>query len=74
VSDAIPMEKKKIFRGGHHALRFVPGDRPERFSKAAGSGADAVIVDLQMATIYQCAVAIIVTMFSSDTTLKLQLP
>jgi hypothetical protein len=26
---------------------FVPGDRPERFSKAAESGADAVILDLE---------------------------
>lgn len=26
---------------------FVPGDRPERFSKAAASGADAIILDLE---------------------------
>jgi citrate lyase subunit beta/citryl-CoA lyase len=26
---------------------FVPGNRPERFSKALGSGADAVIIDLE---------------------------
>ncbi|MFJ3667399.1 HpcH/HpaI aldolase/citrate lyase family protein [Streptomyces sp. NPDC090106] len=26
---------------------FVPGDRPERFAKAAGSGADAVVLDLE---------------------------
>ncbi|MGW1677952.1 HpcH/HpaI aldolase/citrate lyase family protein [Saccharopolyspora sp. NPDC002376] len=26
---------------------FVPGSRPERFAKAAGAGADAVIVDLE---------------------------
>ncbi|MBD9597340.1 CoA ester lyase [Ensifer sp. ENS05] len=26
---------------------FVPGDRPERFEKAAASGADAVIIDLE---------------------------
>lgn len=26
---------------------FVPGDRPDRFAKAAGSGADAVIIDLE---------------------------
>jgi citrate lyase subunit beta/citryl-CoA lyase len=26
---------------------FVPADRPERFEKAAGSGADAVIIDLE---------------------------
>jgi citrate lyase subunit beta/citryl-CoA lyase len=26
---------------------FVPGDRPERFAKAAASGADVVIIDLE---------------------------
>ena len=26
---------------------FVPGDRPERFDKAAASGADIVILDLE---------------------------
>jgi citrate lyase subunit beta/citryl-CoA lyase len=26
---------------------FVPGDRPERFAKAAASGADAIIIDLE---------------------------
>jgi citrate lyase subunit beta/citryl-CoA lyase len=29
------------------SMLFVPGDRPERFAKAAGSGADAVILDLE---------------------------
>lgn len=29
------------------SLLFVPGDRPDRFAKAVGSGADAVIVDLE---------------------------
>jgi len=29
------------------SLLFVPGDRPERFEKAAASGADAVILDLE---------------------------
>ena len=29
------------------SLLFVPADRPERFAKAAGSGADAVILDLE---------------------------
>lgn len=29
------------------SLLFVPGDRPERFPKAAASGADAVILDLE---------------------------
>ncbi len=26
---------------------FVPGDRPERYAKAAGSGTDAIIIDLE---------------------------
>ncbi len=29
------------------SLLFVPGDRPERFSKAVASGADALILDLE---------------------------
>lgn len=29
------------------SLLFVPADRPERFAKAAASGADAVIIDLE---------------------------
>lgn len=29
------------------SLLFVPGDRPERFSKASASGADAIIIDLE---------------------------
>ncbi|GAA1948136.1 CoA ester lyase [Nocardioides panacihumi] len=29
------------------SLLFVPGDRPERFAKAAASGADAVVLDLE---------------------------
>lgn len=29
------------------SLLFVPGDRPERFAKAAESGADAIIIDLE---------------------------
>lgn len=29
------------------SLLFVPGDRPERFAKAAASGADAIIIDLE---------------------------
>ncbi len=29
------------------SLLFVPGDRPERFSKAAASGTDAIILDLE---------------------------
>ncbi|SEH18588.1 citrate lyase subunit beta / citryl-CoA lyase [Sphingopyxis sp. YR583] len=29
------------------SLLFVPGDRPERFAKAAASGADAIILDLE---------------------------
>jgi citrate lyase subunit beta/citryl-CoA lyase len=33
------------------SLLFVPGDRPERFAKAAASGADAVILDLEDAVV-----------------------
>lgn len=29
------------------SLLFVPGDRPERFAKAAATGADAIIIDLE---------------------------
>ena len=29
------------------SLLFVPADRPERFEKAAASGADAIILDLE---------------------------
>lgn len=29
------------------SLLFVPGDRPDRFAKAASSGADAIIIDLE---------------------------
>ncbi|MGW4488670.1 HpcH/HpaI aldolase/citrate lyase family protein [Amycolatopsis sp. NPDC004368] len=28
-------------------LLFVPGDRPDRFAKAAASGADAIVIDLE---------------------------
>lgn len=34
-------------RGFLRSLLFVPGDRPERFEKAAASGADAIILDLE---------------------------
>lgn len=34
-------------RGYLRSLLFVPGDRPERFEKAAASGADAIILDLE---------------------------
>ena len=33
--------------GGLVAPLFVPADRPERFEKAAASGADAVVIDLE---------------------------
>ncbi|MBU2326132.1 MAG: CoA ester lyase, partial [Alphaproteobacteria bacterium] len=33
------------------SLLFVPGDRPERFAKAAASGADAIILDLEDAVV-----------------------
>lgn len=32
---------------GARSLLFVPGDRPDRFAKALGCGADAVILDLE---------------------------
>src|SRR5260370_5059143 len=32
---------------GARTFLFVPGDRPDRFGKAAASGADAVILDLE---------------------------
>ncbi|MBX3563539.1 MAG: CoA ester lyase [Sphingomonas sp.] len=32
-------------------LLFVPGDRPERFSKARGSGAQAIVLDLEDAVL-----------------------
>ena len=32
---------------GWRSLLFVPGTRPDRFAKAAASGADAVCVDLE---------------------------
>lgn len=32
---------------GMRCLLFVPGNRPERFDKAAASGADAIIIDLE---------------------------
>lgn len=31
----------------HRSLLFVPGDRPDRMEKALGSGADALILDLE---------------------------
>lgn len=37
------VDKKIIFR----SLLFVPANRPERFEKAASSGADAIIIDLE---------------------------
>jgi citrate lyase subunit beta/citryl-CoA lyase len=33
--------------GTARSLLFVPGDRPDRFAKAAAAGADAVVVDLE---------------------------
>jgi hypothetical protein len=35
------------------SLLLVPGDRPDRFAKAASAGADAVIVDLEDAVATQ---------------------
>ncbi len=33
--------------GSARTVLFVPGDRPDRFAKAAAAGADAVVVDLE---------------------------
>lgn len=38
-------------RAGAVTWLFVPGDRPERFDKAAATGADAVILDLEDAVV-----------------------
>jgi len=35
-----------------HSYLFVPGNRPDRFSKACASGADAVIIDLEDAVAF----------------------
>lgn len=32
---------------GFHSILFVPGSRPDRFSKALASGADLVCIDLE---------------------------
>ena len=36
------------------SLLFVPGDRPERFAKAAASGVDALILDLEDSVVPAC--------------------
>ncbi|QPG70185.1 HpcH/HpaI aldolase/citrate lyase family protein [Mycolicibacterium mucogenicum] len=33
--------------GGARSVLFVPGDRPDRFAKAAASGADLIVLDLE---------------------------
>ncbi|OZI52519.1 HpcH/HpaI aldolase/citrate lyase family protein [Bordetella genomosp. 4] len=38
------------------SLLFVPGDRPERFDKAAAAGADAIILDLEDAVLPEAKV------------------
>jgi citrate lyase subunit beta / citryl-CoA lyase len=46
----MPAHRPDPAAGGGMKLRsllFVPGDRPERFAKAAASGADAIILDLE---------------------------
>jgi len=45
-SHVVPGARLDIAR----ALLFVPGDRPERFAKAAAAGADLVVIDLEDAT------------------------
>ena len=43
---AAPDEARRALADAR-SLLFVPGNRPERFAKALGSGADAVILDLE---------------------------
>lgn len=47
-ADGAPQEERGL---SPRSLLFVPGDRPERFAKAAASGADAVILDLEDAVV-----------------------
>jgi citrate lyase beta subunit len=37
----------QVYGAGARSFLFVPGTRPDRFAKAAASGADAVILDLE---------------------------
>jgi citrate lyase subunit beta/citryl-CoA lyase len=51
VTDAVtpnpaPADRPVDLRGAR-TLLFVPGDRPERFAKAAASGADVIVLDLE---------------------------
>ena len=32
---------------GARTLLFVPGDRPDRYAKAAAAGADVIVIDLE---------------------------
>lgn len=41
------MDKEHILRRGPVSMLFVPANRPERFDKAAASGASAVVLDLE---------------------------
>ena len=42
-----PKKEHKLETVFCRSLLFVPGNRPERFDKAASSGADAIIIDLE---------------------------
>ena len=46
VSVRVPTPSPNRLRAAVTAL-FVPGDRPDRFAKAAAVGADVVIIDLE---------------------------
>src|SRR3982074_1340685 len=45
-----PMHESPIVKAPFSYL-FVPGNRPERFDKALGSGADAIVIDLEDAVV-----------------------
>ncbi|SEJ78248.1 citrate lyase subunit beta / citryl-CoA lyase [Arthrobacter sp. yr096] len=47
VSPIVPGVGAKESVGSAITALFVPGNRPERFAKAAGAGADVVIIDLE---------------------------
>jgi citrate lyase subunit beta/citryl-CoA lyase len=48
VTDAVtPIPPPAADLLGARTLLFVPGDRPERFAKAAASGADLIVLDLE---------------------------
>ena len=61
MSVAVETIEPAVVVGGALTALFVPGDRPDRYAKAAASGADVVIIDLEDAVApaakYQARVA-----------------